>query len=197
VTWDPEDPANRAMDAQRDDLARELIAGLGRPVRRALDLGCGRGGALEELGLPGIGVDVSILRLRLAPGPVAQADGARLPFPDGAFDLVLALNVVSSVPDPAHRRALMAEAARVLGPDGAILWYDQRWPNPGNRSTSPVTRRDLLELLPGAELDLRPITLAPVLARTFPRLAHRLHRATILRSHLIGLIRPDQVAKRG
>ena len=80
---------------------------------------------------------------------------------------------------------------RVLTPDGVVLWYDQRWPNPGNRSTRPVTRRDLQELLPGAEIDLQPITLAPPLARTFPRQAHRLNRIGVLRSHLIGTIHPE------
>ncbi len=190
MTWDPDDPANRAMDAQRDELLRAHVDRLGRPVRRALDLGCGRGEALHTLELPGVGVDVSIIRLRLAQGPVAQADAGRLPFPDGAFDVVLVLNVLSSIPDPGHRRSVAAEFRRVLSPDGAVLWYDQRWPNPGNRATRPVGRRELHQLLPGAELDLAPITLAPVLARTFPRMYHRLHRIPVLRSHLLGTIRP-------
>ncbi len=191
VTWDPDDPANRAMDDQRDELVRSLIEGLGRPVQRTLDLGCGRGEALATFGLPGVGIDVSLVRLRLAPGPVAQADARMLPFPDHTFDVVLALNVLSSIPDPAHRTRVAAEMTRVLTRDGTVVWYDQRWPNPGNDKTRPVTRRDLHQLLPGADVALEPITLAPVLARTFPRLYHRLHRLPFLRSHLIGTIRPD------
>ena len=194
MSWDPADPANRAMDAQRDEIAGRLLEG--RSVRWALDLGCGRGEALETLGLPGVGVDLSIVRLHLAPGPVVQADGARLPFPDDTFDLVVARNVLSSIPDDDQRRAVASEVVRVLEAGGEVLWYDQRWPNPGNGSTRPVTRRDLLQLFPGAELRLEPVTLVPALGRAFPRSYHRLHRLRALRSHLIGLIRPDQVAQR-
>jgi len=190
TTWDATDPGNQRMDDQRDDRARAHVEQLGRPVRRALDLGCGRGALLGTLGLPGVGIDVGILRLRLAPGPVAQADAARLPFPDGAFDLVVVSNVMSSIPGEPHRRATAAEIVRVLGDSGVVLWYDQRWPNPANRSTRPVTRRDLASLFPGARIDLESITVLPALARALPRRYDLLHRFGPLRSHLIGMIHP-------
>jgi SAM-dependent methyltransferase len=191
TSWDVSDPGNQRMDEQRDERARELVADLGHPVRRTLDLGCGRAEAAGSLGLdPAVGVDLGILRLRLAPVPVAQADAARLPFPNGTFDLVLALNVISSIPIEGHRRVVAAEAMRVLGPDGVILWYDQRWPNPGNRSTRPVSHRDLTTLFPGAAVDVEPITVLPGLARAFPRRYDLLHRLGPLRSHLIGVVRP-------
>ena len=79
---------------------------------------------------------------------------------------------------------------RVLGPGGIVLWYDQRWPNPGNRRTRPVRRRDLDSLFPDAAIEVEPITLAPPLARSFPRSYQRLHAVTALRSHLVGVIRP-------
>ena len=41
-----------------------------------------------------------------------------LPFPDRTFDVVLALNVLSSIPDPAHRTGVAAEMTRVLTRDG-------------------------------------------------------------------------------
>jgi SAM-dependent methyltransferase len=188
--WDQADPANQAMVAQRDDALRSHLERLGRPVRRALDLGCGRGQALRTFGLAGVGVDVSVLRLRLAPGPVAQADAARLPFPAAAFDVVLAVNVLSSIPAEAHRREVVAELCRVLTGDGVVLWYDQRWPNPGNRGTRPVTRQHLRQLLPSAAFDLEPITVAPAVARALPRRYDRLHGLRPLRSHLVGTIRP-------
>ena len=190
TTWDATDPGNRRMDDQRDDRLRSLVEGVGRPVRRALDLGCGRGTMLDALGLTGVGIDLGILRLRLAPGAVAQADAARLPFPDRVFDLVVASNVVSSIPAEAARRTVAAEVVRVLSPDGVILWYDQRWPNPGNHATRPVGRRALADLFPGAHLDLDPITFLPALARALPRRYDLLHRVVPLRSHLIGVIRP-------
>jgi len=190
TTWDATDPGNRRMDDQRDDRLRTLVEHLGRPVGQALDLGCGRGTMLSALGLPGVGIDLGIVRLRLAPGAVAQADAARLPFPDRVFDLVVASNVVSSIPAEAARRAVAAEVVRVLSPDGVILWYDQRWPNPANRVTRPVTRRDLAGLFPGSAIDLDPITVLPALARALPRRYDLLHRVGPLRSHLIGVIRP-------
>jgi SAM-dependent methyltransferase len=189
VTWDQADPANQAMVEQRDDHLRRLLEEHG-PVHRALDLGCGRGEALPTLGLPGVGVDVSVLRLRLARVPVAQADAARLPFAGDRFDVVLALNVLSSIPSDLHREAVAAELRRVLAPGGAILWYDQRWPNPGNTATRPVTGQHLRTLFPGAELALGPITLVPALARALPRQYDRLHKLSVLRSHLVGWIRP-------
>ena len=180
------------MDDQRDAALRRLLGDLGRPVRRALDLGCGDGALPAALGLAGraIGVDLDSARLAEAPGPVANADGRRLPFPNGVFDLVLAVNVVSSIPDEDDRRAVAAEVVRVLSDDGVVLWYDQRWPNPGNRATRAVTRRDLTRLLPGAASDLAPITVVPALARAFPARYQHLHRLRLVRSHLIGLLRP-------
>lgn len=190
TTWDATDPGNQRMDDQRDARLQSLVAGLGRPVRRALDVGCGRGAMLGDLGLQGVGFDLGILRLRLAPGPVAQADAARLPFPDRRFDLVVVSNVLSSIPADGARRAMAGEVLRVLTDDGVVLWYDQRRPNPANRSTRPVTRRDLALLFPRARVDLETITVLPGLARAFPRSYDRLHRIGPLRSHLIGIIRP-------
>ena len=184
------DPADQAMHEQRDERARQLLDHLGRSVRRALDVGCGRGEALTALALRGVGVDLGILRLRLAPGPVAQADSARLPFPSASFDLVVAMELFSSVPAEAHRRVMAAEIVRTLTPDGAVLWYDQRWPSPANRATRPVSRHDLAGLFPGAHSELEAITVAPALARALPRQYQRLHHLSPLRSHLIGLIRP-------
>ena len=190
TTWDATDPGNQRMDDQRDDRMQALVEGFGRPVHRALDVGCGRGTMLGALGLSGVGVDLGILRLRLAPTPVAQADATRLPFPDRCFDVVVASNVFSSIPADTVRRTAATETLRVLRRRGVILWYDQRWPNPGNRSTRPVPRRELAALFPGTDIEVAPITVLPVLARAFPRRYDGLHRIGALRSHLIGTIRP-------
>ena len=183
------DPGTERMHGQRDERARQLVARSGQPVRPALDLGCGRGDTLGALGLQGVGIDLGMLRLRLAPVPVAQADGARLPFPDGVFDLIVAMEVFSAVPAEGHRRVMAAEAVRVLAPDGVVLWYDRR-AGSGSRSTRAVSRRDLGQLFPGATMDVEPITVIPGLAQAFPRKYDLLHRLSPLRSHLIGIIRP-------
>lgn len=186
--WDATDPGNQRMDEQRDERAQTLVADLGRPVRRALDIGCGRGTMLNTLAVPGVGIDIGLARLRSAPSPVAQADATRLPFPDQIFDLVVASNVFSSMPADADRHHAAAEIRRVLTDDGVVLWYDQRWPNPGNRATRPVTRRDLGRLFPDATAELETITSLPALARAFPRRYDQVHRVGLLRSHLIGCL---------
>jgi SAM-dependent methyltransferase len=177
--WSERRAADRALEAERDEALRAALAGL-PAARRVLDLGCGRGGVLPALGLEGVGIDVDRDRLRQAPGPVVQADATRLPVDAASVDLVVACNVVSSIPGDGDREAMAREVRRVLRPGGAVLWYDQRWPNPANRATRAVTRRDLARLFPGARLDLRPITPIPALARR--RLRVPVH------THLVGVL---------
>ena len=99
-------------------------------ARRLLDLGAGTGriGApFVAAGDDYVGVDLSLGMLREfrrragAGGPaprLAQADGARLPFRDGAFDAVLTIQVMGALDD---WRPLVAEARRVLRPQGALV----------------------------------------------------------------------------
>ena len=62
-------------------------------------------------------------RARSAPVPVEVVAGVaeRLPAADGAFDAVVAVWVLCSVPDPA---AALAEFARVLAPGGELRVYE-------------------------------------------------------------------------
>jgi SAM-dependent methyltransferase len=95
------------------------------PGRRTLDVGCGEGTvarALTALGHAVVGLDVSPRLVALARDAVPDAefvagDATALPFEDGAFDLVLAVNVLMNVED---LDAGVAEAARVLGPGGRL-----------------------------------------------------------------------------
>ena len=102
--------------------ARQRLEYLGsrldlRDVRTALDVGCGNGAStfyLQEL-IPSVwAVDRSEPMLAHHPlrsaGRVAAADALRLPFRDGAFDLVLGWEVLHHLPDP---RLAVAEMARV------------------------------------------------------------------------------------
>jgi ubiquinone/menaquinone biosynthesis C-methylase UbiE len=50
-----------------------------------------------------------------------QADVTRLPFRDGCFDRALSSQVIHHLPDPPARRAVIAEAARVLRKEGELV----------------------------------------------------------------------------
>ncbi len=112
--------------------ARAALVPLPRPGARLLDLGCG-GGLLAPHLPPGyrhIGVDVTASALSIAGAhgvePV-RADAAALPFPDAAFDVVVAGEILEHVTD---LRAAVAECCRVLAPHGKVVIdtiADTRW----------------------------------------------------------------------
>ena len=100
----------------------------GRPV---LEVGCGAGTDLVRFARGGAvvtGVDIAPSAIALAkqnfsqqglPATLQVADGERLPFGDGTFDLVYAHGVVQYTPDPS---ALVAECHRVLKPGGQAIF---------------------------------------------------------------------------
>jgi SAM-dependent methyltransferase len=112
------------------------------PEARVLDLGCGRGGVMELFWRDvkfAVGLDpdrASLVghrtRIRkspdpsglqgpkgLAPYPLVCGLGEALPFPAGAFDLVIAMWVLEHLPRP---EAVLAEVWRVLTPGGHFLF---------------------------------------------------------------------------
>lgn len=104
----------------------QLFSGA-RPEGTILDVGCGIGmlGRLyPDLGL--IGLDASMPLLRRANTGyrlLVEGSAEALPFADGAFDVVVALNMLHHVirPDAAVR-----EFARVLRPGGTLVAVDPR-----------------------------------------------------------------------
>lgn len=100
--------------------------------RRLLEIGCGIGTDLLRFARGGArvtGVDFSETAVKLArrnmelhaqaPDVFALADGAALPFPDRAFDVVYAHGVLQYAPDP---RGIVEEARRVLRPGGTAMF---------------------------------------------------------------------------
>jgi SAM-dependent methyltransferase len=151
----------------------ELCSRAGLRPQTLVEIGCGDGALLEELGARGLartldGFELSapaaeLARKRTIPGArrIEAYDGARVPADDGAYDLAVLSHVLEHVPDPP---ALLAEAARVA------RWVLVEVPLEDNRSAGRPAKRaqareighiqsfdrdDMHALLRGAGLDLR------------------------------------------
>jgi SAM-dependent methyltransferase len=113
----------------REIFSRSLDGAMeGRPVRRAIEAGCGAGYFSRllqtERGWPVVPVDISWDGLayarRLGVERPVQADICILPFAPAAFDLVLSVDVLQHLPPGAESLAV-SEFARVLAPGGLLV----------------------------------------------------------------------------
>ncbi|MFA5105513.1 MAG: class I SAM-dependent methyltransferase [Candidatus Micrarchaeia archaeon] len=103
--------------------AISFLDGLGG---RLLDLGCGTGSLSEKIisKYPGkfdvTGADFNREAYKLEGGKFVQADLNRppLPFPDASFDVVMLVEVIEHVDNPA---SLLSEIRRVLSPGGTLI----------------------------------------------------------------------------
>jgi SAM-dependent methyltransferase len=130
---------------------------------RVLDVGCGTGLALvlaRERGAKVAGIDVTpglleIARRRLPGSDLREADMEYLPFPDGAFDVVLGVNSFQFAGDPLRA---FAEAARVTRPGGLVAASLFAAPE---RSQSTVVHHAMSALSPpGKESEHAPFVLS-------------------------------------
>lgn len=121
-------PGWRPATAIYEALIRAVIAETipARQQVRILDLGCGRGGVLEQVGdLPSlrpIGLDpdhASLVGHRLPGLPRAVAAAEAVPLPAASLDMVLSAWVLEHLPDPART---FREVGRVLKPGGAFVF---------------------------------------------------------------------------
>ena len=117
------------------------------PDSRVLDLGCGRGGVVERLGVTGqwCGCDPdwrSLEEHRTVRLPRSQALSERLPFADAAFDTVIASWVLEHLSQPL---ATWREIARVLRPGGRFFFLTPNRNHPIPRMSAWLARLRALQ----------------------------------------------------
>ncbi len=109
----------------RNDMLRRFLEPGPRDL--VVDLGCGSGRALlwnRDLGSASVGIDISPFFSEDARREVdlLLGDLRRLPFADATFTKAWSLDVLEHL-SPEALRAMLAEAARVLAPGGALFIY--------------------------------------------------------------------------
>ena len=173
-----------------------------------LDVGCGSGQGLVDFESWGArrqnlaGIDLleesaRLARVRLGTrecaADIRSGNAAELPWPHETFDIVSQSTVFTSILSDGLRRAIADEMVRVARPGGVILWYDFRVNNPDNQHVRRVGAREIRSLFAGCEMHLRPITLAPPVARRLVPLswvtALMLENLRIFNTHYFGVIR--------
>lgn len=109
----------------RNDMLRAFLAP--RPGDLVADLGCGSGRALmwnRDLGATMVGIDIAPFFSQEARREVdlMLGDLRKLPFADATFDKAWSLDVLEHL-SPEALAGMLAEAARVLKPGGALFVY--------------------------------------------------------------------------
>ncbi|MEM9566223.1 MAG: class I SAM-dependent methyltransferase [Actinomycetota bacterium] len=110
--------------------------GAGSQVLARYLTGGDRAGARGELGLVTLDLSAQMLANAPAIAPRVQGDASRLPFPDDAAEVVLAINMLL-FPD---------EVDRILAPGGALLWINTL----GDRTPIHLPVGDVLDAMPGS-----------------------------------------------
>ena len=129
-TWD----SIRSLHVAESEVEQAIEAALGdEPIGRLVDIGTGTGRMIELFGArasSAIGIDRSSEMLRLARvklessglrASLRQGDMYAVPLPDASADVVILHQVLHYAQAPAHA---IAEAARVLAPNGRLLIVD-------------------------------------------------------------------------
>ena len=102
----------RRSGGQLPERVRDLVAGFQGQI---LDLGCGPGlHARPDV----VGLELNFALARAFPGRGVVGDAANPPFLAHAFDAVLAINLLDSVPDP---RTVLGQADALLRPGGTLV----------------------------------------------------------------------------
>lgn len=177
------------------------------PTANWLDLGSGELTLFEDISALGfdpsrsIASDLLLWRLRRGADQnraqnIVNASARQLPFSDNSFDLVSQFTMMTSILDSQLKKEIAGDMLRVVRPGGYLLWYDFRVNNPGNKNTRAIGQAELRDLFDQQEINIKPITLLPPLARKVGLISERmlkfLHIFPMLRTHYLALIGPKR-----
>jgi glycosyltransferase involved in cell wall biosynthesis/SAM-dependent methyltransferase len=114
VFYEQEKLWGNAPEPYQPQLRADILSILPPDAHSILDVGCGDGFVTDAL--PGelrvVGLDISVEALRHVHRPAVLGSAVDLPFADGAFELVMATDVIEHIPAGDYERCL-AELARV------------------------------------------------------------------------------------
>lgn len=172
--------------------------------KKALDIGCGKGGALRDFIRWGAtpenlyGVDLLENRIKdaksLSPNIDLRCGNAEeLPFPDEFFDIVIQFTVFTSIIDLQMKKNIAREMRRVLKRKGIILWYDYHVNNPKNPDVKGVRKKEIYQLFPDCEIHFKRVTVAPPITRLIAPYSHLLcsflELLKFLNTHYVAVIK--------
>lgn len=127
--WDQfrDTPLDRYLFRREYAFIRRFLGSTARP-RSLLDIGCGSGRVtlpLHGMGLDVVGMDLDPVPLAAFQGrsdavPLVRGAALRLPFADGSFDCVVAMEVLGYTDD---HRGFLQECHRVLSRGGTLIFH--------------------------------------------------------------------------
>jgi ubiquinone/menaquinone biosynthesis C-methylase UbiE len=123
---------SKRYDSLRETYPAIVTEAVSSPFAAILDIGCGTGALLRMIQEKRkdarlSGVDLSEKMIQVAKGKLGKkadlrvSDSEKLPFPNGAFDLVMCTYSFHHYPNPG---AVLSEVRRVLAPSGRLILVD-------------------------------------------------------------------------
>ena len=199
---DPLNPSNFLYRQEKERaFIRWLRASALDPSRaRVLEVGCGGGANLHQFLTLGfqpenlVGNDlldahVAAARRGLPSAIQVHAGDASALGLAGAFDVVLASTVFSSILDDGFQAALAAKMWSWVKPGGGVLWYDFTYNNPQNPDVRGVPLARVRALFPAGQVTSWRVGLAPpvrrLVTRVHPRLYSLFNLTPALRTHVL------------
>ena len=205
---DPSNPGVRVLRSEWMDRLGARLTGAGTDLRHAqvLDLGCGDGALLswfvEHGAAPSRCAGVELMpdraataARRLPEARIVRGNAASLPLETSSFDVVCMSMLLSSVLADDLATRICEEAARLVRPDGVVVVYDTRYPNPFNRDVRAVPIEEMRKHFPSFSIEFETVSLVPPVARRLRGPAIHLYpllsRVPVLRARYLALLSPS------